>query len=191
MSAKRILMLGAPGAGKGTQAKSLAKRLDVPHVSTGDMLRAAVEAGTPVGRKAKAVMDAGDLVSDDIVIGIAEERLREPDAQKGFILDGFPRTIPQAEALDTLLGTLGCPLDCCLALEVDREAVVQRLLKRAQLEGRADDNEETIRERMRVYEAQTAPLLDFYGKRDLVVSVDGMGEIDEIGRRVREALAGA
>jgi adenylate kinase len=184
----RIVLLGPPGAGKGTQASAIVEAKGVPHVSTGDMLRAAVKAGTPIGKKAKAVMDAGELVSDEIVIGIAEERLGQPDAKKGFLLDGFPRTLAQAEALERLLAKLGTPLDCCLALTVDNEAVIQRLLKRAQIEGRADDNEATIRERMRVYDSQTAPLLGFYRGRGRLVEVSGMGTIEDVGQRIREAL---
>jgi len=186
MSASRIVLLGAPGAGKGTQAAQLVDRLGIPHISTGDMLRAAVAAQTPVGLKAKAVMDAGQLVGDDIVIAIAEERLAE--TKTGFILDGFPRTLAQAEALDGLLGRLDSSLDCCLALTADTEAVVERLLKRAEIEGRADDNEETIRERMRVYEEQTAPLLAYYRERNLLVEVSGMGTIEAVLERVLEAL---
>jgi len=185
---RRIVLLGPPGAGKGTQATSLIEALGIPHVSTGDMLRAAVKAGTPVGRKAKAVMDSGELVSDEIVIGIAEERLSEADAGSGFLLDGFPRTIAQADALESLLGRLGVEVDCCLALTVDNEAVVQRLLKRAEIEGRADDNEETIRERMRVYDSETAPLLEFYASRDRLIEVDGMGTVEEVGERIRKSL---
>ena len=188
MSAVRILLLGAPGAGKGTQAQILIDRLQVPHISTGDMLRAAVKAGTPIGLQAKKVMDAGELVGDDIVIGIAEERLGEGDAKKGFILDGFPRTLAQAEALDGILAKLGTPLECCLALTVDEEAVVQRLLKRAEIEGRADDNEETIRERMRVYHEQTAPLLAFYREKGLLVEVLGMGTPEQVSRAIADAL---
>ena len=184
----RIVLLGPPGAGKGTQATAIVEAKGVPHISTGDMLRAAVKAGTPIGKKAKAVMDAGELVSDEIVIGIAEERLGQPDAKQGFLLDGFPRTLAQAEALERLLAKLGTPLDCCLALTVDNEAVVQRLLKRAQIEGRADDNEATIRERMRVYDSQTAPLLEFYRGRGKLVEVSGMGTIEAVGQRIREAL---
>ncbi len=184
----RMILLGPPGAGKGTQATSLIDRLGIPHVSTGDMLRAAVVAETPVGLKARAVMEAGELVSDEIVIGIAEERLSEDDARKGFLLDGFPRTIAQAEALEGLLEKLGVALDCCLALTVDNDAIVERLLKRAEIEGRADDNEETIRERMREYDAKTAPLLDFYRSRDRLVEVDGMGTIEEVGERIKQAL---
>jgi len=189
MSAKRILLLGAPGAGKGTQAALLIERLGVPHVSTGDMLRAAVAEGSEVGLEAKAIMDAGKLVSDEIVIAIAEERLGQPDALQGFILDGFPRTLAQAEALDATLEKLGTPLECCLAVTVDTEAVVQRLLKRAEIEGRADDNEETIRKRMRVYDEQTAPLLRYYGERGVLVEVDGMGSVEEVSKRIETALA--
>lgn len=188
MSAQRIVLLGPPGAGKGTQASAIIASKGIPHISTGDMLRAAVKAGTPIGQKAKAVMDAGELVSDEIVIGIAEERLGQPDAKKGFLLDGFPRTLAQAEALERMLAKLGTPLDCCLALTVDNEAIVQRLLKRAQIEGRADDNEATIRERMRVYDAQTAPLLGFYRRSGRLVEVSGMGTVDQVGERIREAL---
>ena len=184
----RIVLLGPPGAGKGTQATAIVAAKGVPHISTGDMLRAAVKAGTPIGKKAKAVMDAGELVSDEIVIGIAEERLGQADAKKGFLLDGFPRTLAQAEALERLLEKLGTPLDCCLALTVDNEAVVQRLLNRAQIEGRADDNEATIRERMRVYDSQTAPLLGFYRERGRLVEVSGMGTIEAVAQRIREAL---
>jgi len=189
MTATRILLLGAPGAGKGTQAAMLIERLGIPHISTGDMLRQAVADGTEIGQKAKAVMDSGQLVSDEIVIAIAEERLSQPDAQRGFLLDGFPRTLAQAEALAAMLDKLGTPLERCVALKVDTEAVVQRLLKRAEIEGRADDNEETIRERMSVYEEQTAPLLPFYEKGDVLREVDGMGEVDEIAKRVEDALA--
>jgi len=184
----RMILLGPPGAGKGTQATSLIERLDIPHVSTGDMLRAAVKAQTPVGQKAKAVMDAGELVGDDIVIGIAEERLSEDDAKKGFLLDGFPRTIAQADALEALLSKLGVELNYCLALTVDNDAIVERLLKRAEIEGRADDNEESIRERMREYDSKTAPLLKFYKDRDRLVEVDGIGTIDEVGERIKQAL---
>lgn len=188
MSATRIVLLGAPGAGKGTQAASLVARLGIPHISTGDMLRAAVAARTPIGIEAKAVMDAGRLVGDEIVIALAEERLAQPDAKQGFILDGFPRTLAQAAALESVLARLGTRLDCCLALTVDNEAVVARLLKRAGIEGRVDDNEQTIRERMRVYDRQTAPLLEYYRKRGLLREVDGMGSIDAVAAAIVEAL---
>ncbi len=189
MTASRIVLLGAPGAGKGTQAGLLVEGLGVPHISTGDMLRAAVAAETPVGLQAKAVMESGALVGDDIVIAIARERLGESDCEKGFILDGFPRTDAQAEALDILLSDLGAPLDCCLAIEADAEEVVGRILKRAEIEGRSDDTEEAIRERMRVYEEQTAPLLDHYCAQGLVVEVDGIGTVEEVAARIEEALA--
>jgi adenylate kinase len=188
MSARRIVLLGAPGAGKGTQAALIVSRLGVPHVSTGEMLRAAVAAKTPVGLKAKAVMDAGKLVSDDIVIAIAKARLSEADCSDGFILDGFPRTGAQAEALEVMLGSLNVVLDCCLAVTVDIEEVVERLLKRAELEGRSDDNEDSIRERMQVYDEQTAPLLDYYEGKGLLVRVLGMGDVEEVAGRIEEAL---
>jgi adenylate kinase len=188
MSATRIVMLGAPGAGKGTQAARLVAALGIPHISTGDMLRAAVKAETPVGLKAKAVMDTGQLVSDDIVVGITEERLTQDDVAAGFILDGFPRNLAQAEALEKLLERAGVELDCCLSLTVDNDEVVGRLLKRAEIEGRADDNEETIRERLRVYDAETAPLLDHYRSRDLLVEVPGMGGIEDVSKAIIEAL---
>lgn len=189
MTARRILLLGAPGAGKGTQAKRLVQKLGTIHVSTGDMLRAAVAAGTEVGKQAQAVMERGDLVSDEIVVGVASERLGQPDASKGFVLDGFPRTVAQAQALDSLLGAAGTPLERCVALEVDVEVVVDRLLKRAQQEGRSDDTEDTIRNRMRVYRQQTEPLLAHYRAAGILVSVDGMGSMDAVAERVQGALA--
>ncbi len=188
MSAPRLLLLGPPGAGKGTQAQLLVERLEIPQISTGDMLRAAVAEGTPVGREAKGCMDRGELVPDAVVIGVAEERLQKPDAE-GFILDGFPRTAAQAEALDGLLEKLGRPLDVCVAMTVDEEQLVERLLKRAEIEGRADDNEETIRNRMNVYREQTEPLIAYYRKRDLVREVDGLGSVDEVADRIRKVLS--
>jgi len=184
MSLRRILLLGAPGAGKGTQAAALVSRLGVPHVSTGDMLREAVAAETEVGQKAKSIMEAGQLVSDEIVIEIARQRLSQPDAGDGFILDGFPRTLAQAEALDSMLDGLATPLDVCLAIDVETESVVRRLIKRAAIEGRADDNETTVRERMKVYENQTAPLLSYYESKGLLTQVDGMGSVEEVTARI-------
>lgn len=188
MTATRILLLGPPGAGKGTQAALLRAEFEIPQISTGNMLRAAVEAGTAIGREAKAYMDRGDLVPNEVVIGVAAERLSQPDAKRGFILDGFPRTVVQAEALDGLLGRLGVSLECCVALRVDEQALVERLLKRAQIEGRTDDNEETIRNRMRVYQEQTEPLVAYYREHGVLAVVDGFGTIDEVAARIREAL---
>jgi adenylate kinase len=188
MTARRLLLLGPPGAGKGTQARLLAEDLGVPQISTGDMLRAAVAAGTPVGRRAQEAMDAGKLVSDEIVIGVAEERLAQPDAAEGFILDGFPRTVAQAEALDGLLSRLDCKLERCIAMRVDAEELVRRLLSRAEIEGRSDDNEEAIRTRMAEYEAKTAPLVAHYRDGGVLAEVDGMGSVEEVAERIRQAI---
>jgi adenylate kinase len=189
MSATRLLLLGPPGAGKGTQAERLVKELGVPQIATGDMLRAAVRAGTPVGRQAQSYMDRGDLVPDAVVIGVAEERLRQPDAAGGFILDGFPRTAAQAEALDRLLTRLGARLERCVSVRVDEDELVRRLRKRATIEGRSDDAEETIRNRMRVYREQTQPLVDHYARAGVLREVDGRGTVDEVAARIREAIA--
>jgi adenylate kinase len=189
MNARRLLLLGPPGAGKGTQAHRLVTKLGVPQISTGDMLRAAVADETEVGRKAKAVMERGDLVPDEIVIAVARERLSKPDAQQGFILDGFPRTPPQAEALDETLAELGSPLQACVALEVPLDELARRLLQRARIEGRNDDDEETIRNRMVNYRAQTEPLIAHYRSRGLLRKVDALGTVDEVARRIEEALS--
>jgi adenylate kinase len=191
MSARRLLLLGPPGAGKGTQAQLLAERLGIPQISTGDMLRAAVAAASEVGRKAKSFMDAGELVPDAVVIGVAEERLGQPDARKGFILDGFPRTAAQAEALDRMLPKLGCQLERCVALTVDEDELVKRLLRRAELERRSDDNETTIRTRMHEYREKTEPLISYYRARGVLREVNGLGEIEEVARRIAQALDGA
>ncbi|HEY8153264.1 MAG TPA: adenylate kinase [Myxococcota bacterium] len=188
MTARNLLLLGAPGAGKGTQAVRLAARLGVPHVSTGDLLRAAVAAGTPLGLEARRYMDRGELVPDGIVIGVAAERLARPDAKTGFVLDGFPRTVAQAEALDAELTRLGAKLDRCLALVTDEAALVARLLKRAQIEGRTDDNEATIRHRMKVYRSQTEPLIACYQRKGVLREIDGMGTIEEVERRIQKEL---
>lgn len=189
MSARRLLLLGAPGAGKGTQAQRLVDKLGIPQISTGDMLRAAVAAGTEVGKQAKATMERGDLVSDEIVIAVARERLAAADAAEGFVLDGFPRTAGQAEALDGILAETGQTLERCVAIEVHEDTVVGRLLKRAEIEGRSDDNEETIRNRMRVYREQTAPLLAHYGALGVLATVDGMGSMEEVAERIQGAIA--
>ncbi len=189
MGARRMLLLGPPGAGKGTQAIRLAAKLGIPQISTGDMLRGAVAAGTDVGRQAQGHMDRGELVPDAVVIGVAEERLSQGDAESGFVLDGFPRTATQAEALDALLEQMGTSLERCVVLVVDEDSLVARLLGRAQIEGRSDDSEETIRTRMSVYRAQTAPLVDYYRKRGILGEVDGLGSIEEIAKRIDEALS--
>jgi adenylate kinase len=184
----RLVLLGAPGSGKGTQAARLKADLHVPHISTGDMLRAAVAAGTPLGLKAKAVMDAGQLVSDEILLGMLEERLAQDDARNGFILDGYPRNLAQADALDHLLARIGQPLDAVVKLEVPSEAIIGRCQIRFQAESRADDNPETVRKRLGVYAEQTAPVADFYARRGKLQVVDGVGELDDVTARIKRAL---
>jgi adenylate kinase len=186
----RIVLLGAPGSGKGTQAARLKAQFGVAHISTGDLLRAEVAAGTPLGLQAKAVMEAGRLVSDDIVLGMLENRLAQPDAQAGFILDGYPRNLAQANALDGLLSRIGKPLDVAVLLEVDHELLFQRLAGRAQAEGRKDDNPDTVRERLRVYAEQTAPVVDFYRHRGQLAALDGVGSLDEVYARIVAAVDG-
>lgn len=188
MTARRLLLLGAPGAGKGTQAQRLVLELGIPQISTGQMLRAAVEEGSEVGAEAKTFIDAGELVPDRVVIEVAKERLGQPDARGGFILDGFPRTSAQAEVLDRMLPELGCRLERCLALSVDEEELVARLLKRSEIEGRSDDNEDSIRTRMGEYKAKTAPLVEYYAAQGVLVEVDGCGSIDEVAVRIISAL---
>jgi adenylate kinase len=185
----RMVLLGAPGSGKGTQGEKLVAHYGIPKVSTGDALRAAVAAGTELGRKAKATMDAGQLVANEIVIGIVEERLAQADAQKGFILDGFPRNTAQAQVLDQMLQRLGQPaIDKAVHLAVDDEEIIRRLLDRAQKEGRADDKEDFIRRRIEVYNAETHPLLDYYRAQNKVATVDGVGSLDDIFQRIVKAL---
>ncbi len=188
MTERRLLLLGPPGAGKGTQAERLVKKLRIPQISTGDMLREAVAAQTEIGLRAQSIMERGELVPDEIVIGVARERLSREDARVGFILDGFPRTVNQARALDALLEGLGSKLDRCVALVADEPAVIARLLKRGEIEGRSDDNEATIRRRLCVYREQTEPLIEYYRGRDVLTEVDGMGTIDEVEKRIEEAL---
>ena len=180
--------MGPPGAGKGTQAKGIAARYGIPAISTGDIFRANVRNETPLGLKVKEIMASGGYVGDDITNGLVRNRLAEPDAANGFLLDGYPRTLAQVEALDGMLTELGVALDAVVSLTADTDEVVGRLLKRAEIEGRADDNEETIRTRLRVYAEDTAPLLASYAERGLVVEVDGLGTVDEVGQRIAAAL---
>lgn len=190
----RIILLGPPGAGKGTQSTRIVERFGIPQLSTGDMLRAAVAAGTPVGLKAKAVMEGGGLVSDEIVIGIVGDRIEEADARRGFILDGFPRTVPQAEALQNLLAERGLRLDAVVELKVDEAALVNRMRKRVaetQARGepvRKDDNPEAFQIRLESYRAQTAPLSAFYAGKGLLRTVDGMRPIDEVTQEIFRVL---
>ena len=211
----RIVLLGPPGSGKGTQAKVLTDKLGVPQISTGDMLRAAVAAGTPLGREAKAIMDRGSLVPDSVIIGLVRERIARADCRRGYILDGFPRTVAQAEALDGMLGELKTPLACVLSLTVPPEDVVERIAGRRTCRGcgkmyhirysptreagrcdacggetyqRDDDREETVRNRLRVYTEQTAPLESFYERQGLLKRVPGTGQIAEITDRMVRAL---
>ena len=205
-----IVLLGAPGAGKGTQAAKLIEDYGLTHISTGDMLRAAVAAGTELGKQAKTYMDSGALVPDDVIIGLVTERLQEPDTEAGFILDGFPRTTAQAVALDAELSKLNRPLDAALLIDVDPEVIIKRLSSRrvcrtcgyigtvedtvcpkdgGEMYQRDDDNEETVRNRLEVYEKSTAPLIDYYRGCDLLVSVDGDRNPDEVYAEVKEALS--
>lgn len=178
----RLLFVGPPGAGKGTQASRVAGQLGVPHISTGEMFREQAGTGTDLGQQVKAIMAAGEYVPDELTVAMLEQRLAQPDANSGFILDGFPRTSGQVAALDGLIGEDG--LDRVVVLEVDDEELVRRLLTR----GRGDDTEETIRNRFRVFHDQTAPLLEIYGGRGLLISVDGMGDIDDVTGRILTTL---
>ncbi len=211
----RIVLLGAPGSGKGTQAKMLMAERNIPHISTGDMLREAVAAGTRFGQKAKTIMEAGQLVSDDIMLGIISERLAQADAGDGFILDGFPRTRQQADDLDQLLGQLSAPLDAAILMDVDFDILMKRLTGRrtcsltgkllnihfstpeeieectaagGELIQREDDNEETIGNRLDVYRQQTEPVIDFYRQRDRLKTVDADGSIDAVYKRLQSAI---
>jgi adenylate kinase len=184
----RIVLLGAPGSGKGTQAALLVEELGLPHISTGELLRSAVKDGTELGLKAKVVMDRGELVSDEIMLGLIEERLSREDVAGGFILDGYPRNIMQAEALNDLLDRLGQPVDEALQIDVDVDMVVARIAKRAAREGRSDDTEETARKRMAVYAEQTAPVVDYYGGKGVLSRVLGEGSIEEVFQRLKGIL---
>ena len=191
----RLIFLGPPGAGKGTQAARIVAKHGIPQLSTGDMLRAAVANGTPVGQKAKAVMDAGGLVSDEIVIGIVADRIEEADARKGFILDGFPRTLAQAEALDRMLDGKGLKLDAVLELRVDQTKLVDRIVRRAE-EARAagqpvrkDDDPEVFKTRLEAYNRDTAVVAPYYEKRGQLTAIDGMQPIDDVSQAIADALS--
>jgi adenylate kinase len=183
-----LILMGPPGAGKGTQAKVIAGKLGIPAISTGDIFRANVSQQTPLGVEAKRYMDAGDYVPDEVTNAMVRSRIAEPDAASGFLLDGYPRTVAQVEELDSMLSGDDLSIDAVVVLTVDRDEVVQRLLKRAEIEGRADDTEDVIRRRQEIYAEQTAPLLEVYAGRDLLVEVDGMGSVDEVSARVFTAL---
>ncbi|MGJ7415181.1 adenylate kinase [Streptomyces cinereoruber] len=212
----RIVLVGPPGAGKGTQAAFLAKNLDIPHISTGDLFRANISQGTELGLKAKAFMDAGDLVPDEVTIGMAKDRMEQPDAVNGFLLDGFPRNVAQAEALDAVLKAEGMELDAVLDLEVPEDEVVKRIAGRricrkdsahvfhvtynapkaegvcdvcgGELYQRDDDSEETVRRRLEVYHTQTEPIIDYYRAQNLVVTISALGKVDEVTAKAMAAL---
>jgi adenylate kinase len=213
----RIVLVGPPGAGKGTQAAFLAKNLSIPHISTGDLFRANISQGTELGKQAKAYMDAGNLVPDEVTIGMAKDRMSQPDAEQGFLLDGFPRNVSQAEALDETLKAEGMKLDAVLDLEVPEDEVVKRIAGRrvcrkdsshvfhvtyspAKQEGvcdvcggelyqRDDDSEETVRKRLEVYHTQTEPIIDYYRAQGLVVTISALGKVDEVTKRAMDALS--
>ncbi len=184
----RLLIMGPPGAGKGTQAKLIAEHYRIPAISTGDIFRAMKNADTPLARQVREIMESGGYVSDEITNEIVKDRLAKPDCQEGFLLDGYPRTLQQVQTLDDYLSETNRPLDAVISLLADADEVVARLLKRAAIDGRSDDNEETIRVRLQVYAEQTEPLLDVYRSRSLLVEVNGLGEIDEVSERVFAAL---
>ena len=176
----RLILLGAPGAGKGTQANFIKEKYSIPQISTGDMLRAAVKAGTPLGLEAKKVMDAGGLVSDDIIIGLVKDRLQQPDCANGYLFDGFPRTVPQAEALDAFMGTNGSAIHHVIALDVDEAELRARIAKRRLESNRADDEEEKLNKRVTEYFTKTVHVLPYYKQQNRLKSINGIGEIDVI-----------
>lgn len=184
----RLLLIGPPGAGKGTQAALLSEHFSVPAISTGDIFRYNVKNQTPLGVEAKGFMDRGEYVPDSLTNALVRDRLSHEDAQKGFLLDGYPRTIDQVHELDSILADSGRKLDVVVQLTADNEELVRRLAKRAEIEGRADDTPEVIRRRLEVYDSQTAPLIDVYASRGLVAMIDGLGEIDDVTARIVEAL---
>ncbi|RNF81951.1 adenylate kinase [Montanilutibacter psychrotolerans] len=185
----RLVLLGAPGSGKGTQAARLKEHLQVPHISTGDLLRGEAASGSKLGLEAKQVMDRGELVSDEILLGILEDRLSRPDCAGGFILDGYPRNLAQADALDGLLQRLAKPFDAAVQLDVATELLVERIAGRAAAEGRADDSPDAVRTRLNVYNNQTAPVIEFYRQHGQLTVVDGVGSLDEVFTRIVESIA--
>lgn len=184
----RLIIMGPPGAGKGTQAKFIAEHFGIPAISTGDIFRANVSQGTPLGVEAKRYMDAGEYVPDEVTNRMVRNRIDEPDATTGFLLDGYPRTLAQVEELDGMIAFTGHRLDAVVCLTVDQDEIVQRLLQRAQVEGRADDTEDVIRRRQELYVEQTAPLIEVYGERGIVHQIDGMGAVEDVTKRIFEAL---
>ncbi|HEY5851811.1 MAG TPA: adenylate kinase [Lysobacter sp.] len=187
----RLVLLGAPGSGKGTQAARLKEHLQVPHISTGDLLRAEVAAGSKLGLEAKEVMASGNLVSDEILLGMLEDRFSRPDTRDGFILDGYPRNLAQADALDKLLTRIRQPMDYAVQLDVATDLLVERIAGRAKAEGRADDSPESVRTRLKVYDDQTAPVIEFYRQHGQLTVVDGVGSLDDVFNRIIEALVPA
>jgi len=185
----RLVLLGPPGSGKGTQASRLKDHLQVPHISTGDLLRGEVAAGSALGLAAKEVMARGELVSDAILLGMLESRFSRDDTRDGFILDGYPRNLAQADALDALLKRMGQPFDHAVQLEVPTDLLVDRIAGRAAAEGRADDNPESVRKRLDVYQDQTAPVIEFYRTHGQLKVVDGVGSLDDVFNRIIEVIA--
>ena len=185
----KIILLGPPGAGKGTQAEVISKKLKIPHISTGDMLRESIRNNTPLGKKAKEIMDSGKLVSDEIILGIIKERVSKEDCKAGFLFDGFPRTTAQAEALDTLLTELNTAISGMVSLQVDDEELTKRLLLRGKDSGRADDQDESIiRNRIKEYNNKTLPLKEFYGTQNKLQEIEGIGSIEEINQKICTAI---
>ncbi len=186
---RRLIFVGPPGAGKGTQAAILKDRYDIPHLSTGDMLRASIAAGSDLGKKVESIMAAGDLVSDDVMVDIIKDRLSAQDCENGYILDGFPRTLAQAESLDAMLDKRCCGLDAVIYFEVNDQELFERVAERAKNSGRADDTADVLKSRLATYRQQTAPLLPYYEAKGLIKEVDGMKDIDTVAKQITEILA--